>query len=355
MQKLNLSASLDLFELARALFMGKRFEEACKVIKKYRENVQYDLFPLADRRPANRIDVSIVVVSYNKGRAIFECLDSLFKQSDQGFEVILVDQGGNEEALSKLENYPILHVSPSINLLPSEGRNIGAHFARGKYIVFLDDDALIHSRYVENMKLAMQKFDFLALRGRVLPKENKKNNKPPNHYDLGHYPLPALLTTEGNMAIRKEVFEQVRGFNPLLFGCEGNELSYRCLINFPGRDIYYWPGMIIYHDFAIGEQLQAKRERQALAREYQEYIYPGSELLPQYYQKWYNLSPIQRQLTNSLKNDLMTIKNSGSYKAVIAMREALRQPLRKGPLLPWVLIRMLWKKKKGKQLADDNG
>jgi GT2 family glycosyltransferase len=175
--------------------------------------------------------------------------------------------------------------------LPSEGRNLGAYFAQGDLLVFLDDDAIAAPGYVESIMLAWQIFDFSALRGRILPKSSLANQAVSGHYDLGPYPVPAALMTEGNMAIKKEVFLSVGGFDPLVFGGEGTELSHRCIKVMPGKDIYYWPGMLIFHDFARGKNFAAKKQRHAIASEYFNYLAPEINRLQAQYGRWYQMHP----------------------------------------------------------------
>jgi len=213
-------------------------------------------------------------------------------QNDKDFEIILVDNGSNEKIIQLLNDYPIIHISPPINLLPSEGRNVGAYFARGKYLVFLDDDALVHRDYIKSIKAAWNSFDFLAIRGRILQKTKSGNNSFMGHYDFGKYPMPAVLMTEGNMAIRGDMFLQVGGFDPLIFGGEGTELTYRCKKYLPEQDIYYWPEMVIYHDFVRGANLTAKKKRHAIAAAYFNYIAPEITTLAESYFRWYKSRPM---------------------------------------------------------------
>jgi len=278
------------FEQAHKLYWQEQFSRARGLIQEYRQNVAYEPFIHRDSRLYAQVACSVIIVSYNAGNKLLDCMHSLSRQSDQNFEIILVDNGKNQEAWPGLENISLLHVVPPINLLPSEGRNVGAFFSRGKYLVFLDDDALIHSEYIAKLQQIMERFDFVALRGRILPLGEIEGSKPPWHYDLGKSPLPAVLLTEGNMVVDKSVFDAVGGFDPLLFGREGTELTHRLLAQYPQKAIYYWPGLVIYHDFATQEKLTAKRTRQALALAYLKHLYPGPAL-SDVYRNWYKNMP----------------------------------------------------------------
>ena len=287
----SLSRSLALFKEARSCYVEKQFGNARRLIEAYRKSVQYELIEHQDRRKGCADIVSIIIVSFNAGEGLLGCLDSLARQSDQDFEIILVDNGGNEGIRSQLVAYPLLYLAPPVNLLPSEGRNLGASFARGRYLVFIDDDALVHPDYVQSVKKAWSCFGFLALRGKILPKGSSSNNSFTGHYDLGEFPIPAVLMTEGNMAIKKDVFITVGGFDPLIFGGEGTELSWRCWKQYHNQDIFYWPKMVIFHDFAQGDNLVAKKQRHALAADYFNYLSSEINSLTSDYGKWYHARP----------------------------------------------------------------
>lgn len=253
----------------------------------YRQSINYDGFPRQDRRPQQPVHSSVIIVSFGTGEALLECLESVFQQSERELEAIVVDNGGNEGIHQKLAELPLLWVRPPINVLPSEGRNVGAHFARGQRLIFLDDDAVMDSDYVRYAREAMETYGFVALRGKVAPKTNSEAPLPP-HYDLGGSPLPAVLVTEGNMVIQRDVFVSVGGFDSLMFGREGLEFTYRCLQQFPQESIYYWPSLTIYHDFASDKRLKAKRVRQALAKEYLQTMSPAAVPLSSIYKEWYD-------------------------------------------------------------------
>ena len=94
----------------------------------------------------------------------------------------------------------------------------------------------------------------------------------PAQYDLGDIPHPSEFNLEGNMLIRSSVYKVVNGFDPLLFGHEGKELTRRCKEAYPSLDVFYYPQLIIRHDYAQGKRLASKQDRQILANEYIHYL-----------------------------------------------------------------------------------
>lgn len=274
------------FEAAQADYRAGRFEAARERMAAYRAAVDYAAFAREDRRPAGQtLHSSVVLVSYGSGAGLLACLRSLDAQIDPHFEIILVDQGGNASVHGELAGWPLLWIRPPINLLPSEGRNLGAAFARGELLIFLDDDAIARADFVAQAWFGMHRTRALAMRGRILPHaEQSGDGVLSPHYDLGAEPCLAPANIEGNLVVRRTAFAAVRGFDPLVFGHEGRELGWRLhqarqvglLYESEARGIYYWPWLVIRHDFAVGTRLEEKRARQARGRAYLEAFASGA-------------------------------------------------------------------------------
>lgn len=270
--------ALAAFQQAREHFTLRRFAEARRVMADYRRLIQYQAFRHADRRPKKGLPTcSVIIVSHAAGDGLLKCLDTILAQRHSAFEVILIDNGGNEALLPVLQRKPILHVLCPMNLLPSEARNVGAYFARGPVLVFVDDDGQVCQGYLRQAEQALRIPQVIGVRGRILPLTSEGASN--SHYDLGLKSKPAAFNLEGNMAIRRGVFRAAGGFDPLMFGHEGHELTERCQRLDPSFQVRYWPELLLYHDFAQGTRLQAKRERQQLGSDYKEFIkklYPCS-------------------------------------------------------------------------------
>lgn len=261
------------FRKAREQYLARRFASAREIIQRYRSSIDYAQFKQSDCRGVTEPEISVVIVSYSTQAASLECISSVFVQSGPRFEVILVDNGGNESIHAELAAMPgLLWIRPPINLLPSEGRNIGAHFAKGPLLAFLDDDAVMAPGYLEHASRALEDKCIVALRGRAMAKNPLAHVRSPKQYDLGEAARPAELNLEGNCVIRRDAYAALQGFDPLMFGHEGRELTRRCKARYPDRQILYWPSLVIRHDYAEGESLAAKRHRQAVAIDYLKYL-----------------------------------------------------------------------------------
>ncbi len=82
---------------------------------------------MAGSPPPRPPRVSVAVASYNHGRFLRENLDSLLGQTYRDFEIVVVDDGSNDDSLDILTEYQSRHPH-SIRVLTHEGRrNLGMY------------------------------------------------------------------------------------------------------------------------------------------------------------------------------------------------------------------------------------
>lgn len=84
---------------------------------------------------------SVILTTYNRPDLLRDALASVGKQSFRDFEVILINDNGEPvEHLLAAYDYPITYIRQGRNRGLSAARNAGLALARGRYIVYLDDD-----------------------------------------------------------------------------------------------------------------------------------------------------------------------------------------------------------------------
>ena len=88
--------------------------------------------------------VSVIVAAYNESTCILGCLKSISDQTINNFEIIVVDDGSNDNTVAICEEYakrePKLRLLEKRNGGVSSARNAGLEAARGKYVYFADAD-----------------------------------------------------------------------------------------------------------------------------------------------------------------------------------------------------------------------
>jgi GT2 family glycosyltransferase len=95
--------------------------------------------------------ISIITINYNQVHHTCALLESLRKISYPSIEVIVVDNHSAENPEKTIkENYPetILIMSPE-NLGFAGGNNLGINIAKGKYLLFINNDTEVDSGFLE--------------------------------------------------------------------------------------------------------------------------------------------------------------------------------------------------------------
>jgi CDP-glycerol glycerophosphotransferase len=95
----------------------------------------------------NNPAISIIVPVYNSEKYLQDCLDSIYNQTYDNYELILVNDGSNDNSLNILnDNAKKRHnivVIDQTNHGQGYARNRALDIAKGKYILFIDSDDLI--------------------------------------------------------------------------------------------------------------------------------------------------------------------------------------------------------------------
>lgn len=111
------------------------------------------------------VKVSVVIPVYNAEKFLVRCLDSIIRQNFKDIEIILVNDGSNDNSLRICNEYSKkdkrIIVIDKINEGPSIARNKGVLNAKGEYIMFVDSDDWIESNMIANMhkKITEEKSD----------------------------------------------------------------------------------------------------------------------------------------------------------------------------------------------------
>jgi len=97
--------------------------------------------------------ISVIVPSYNCSKYIGRLLDSVLSQSYQNFELIILDDGSNDNTREILNacNNSHIKVICKPNTGVSDTRNMGLSLATGDLICFLDSDDYIDSNYFQRI------------------------------------------------------------------------------------------------------------------------------------------------------------------------------------------------------------
>lgn len=199
--------------------------------------------------------VSIIIPVYNDGENLCRCLDALNRQtfSIQNYEIIVVDNGGQEELSPVKERYP--HIILTAEKRPGSyaARNKGIESARGEIIGFTDSDCIPAEDWIENGVSRLSSLDKDgAVGGRV--EFFFKNRDRPTAYELfdsisffqqkrtveqKHFSVTA------NLFVSKAVFSSIGLFNADL--ASGGDAEWGNRLYAQGIPLVYDQDTLIYH------------------------------------------------------------------------------------------------------------
>lgn len=235
------------------------------------------------------ISLSIIIVSFNTKEVTFKCLSSLKKnllKYPLEFEVIVVDNGSKDGSPSMLKEFgyqwPNLKVIYSNkNLGFGKGNNLGLSKAKGKYILYLNSDAIVNNiDFNDLINIFKIKKDLGALTVKVVLSNGEIDpashrgfptlwrsisyflglekifyntpilNKVFGGYHLAHLNLKEIheieVPTGAFLLIRSDVVNKIGGFDEDYFAY-GEDIEMAWQINKLGYKIIYYPLWEVLH------------------------------------------------------------------------------------------------------------
>ena len=113
--------------------------------------------------------VSIIIRSKNEEKWIGLCLESIFSQNYQNFEVILVDNNSKDATVKKAENWPI-KILEIEKFLPGDAINQGIDQSSGDIIVCLSAHCIpINKEWLSNLIRPLEDPSIAGVYGKQIP------------------------------------------------------------------------------------------------------------------------------------------------------------------------------------------
>jgi GT2 family glycosyltransferase/peptidoglycan/xylan/chitin deacetylase (PgdA/CDA1 family) len=215
------------------------------------------------------IQLSIVIASFNRAKRLRDCLDALTRQTQiaSDFEVVVVIDGSTDETIELLRRFESPYLLRTIwqeNSGQARALNRGIMEAKGRDILFLDDDIIVDPRWVAEHLQAHHQHPKAVVIGQITL------SLPPNagwyanafaqgwreHYDRLNREMVKLSWEDcysGNMSAPREALLACGGFDVNLLRGYDVELASR--LEKQGYSLIYAPN-------ALGCQQEEKDFRQ---------------------------------------------------------------------------------------------
>lgn len=212
--------------------------------------------------------LSIITINYNGLKDTYELIDTL-PLNDKTIEVIVVDNASIQDEATELERrYPqVIVIRSDKNLGFAGGNNLGIQAAHGKYLFFINNDAILpQPSAISHLLTRLESTDQI---GMVSPKIRFTWGKQPIQY-AGYTPLSKLTLRNKSigfgeedygqyntahptpyahgaaMMVKREVIEKA-GIMPECYFLYYEELDWSMMICRAGYEIWYEPACTIFH------------------------------------------------------------------------------------------------------------
>lgn len=183
----------------------------------------------------NSKPISILLPVYNGEKFIMEAINSIFDNSHQNFEIVLIDDGSTDNTVALINKFKDdrIHLYKKSNSGLIESLNYGISKCKNEIIMRMDADDWLHPS-----KMELQLSSFLKRKVILIGTEAKVFNEydsklsniylPVHHKDIIHSMInlkPGLI--HGTIMFYKEAIEKVKMYSAKLKHAEDYDLFYR--------------------------------------------------------------------------------------------------------------------------------
>jgi glycosyltransferase involved in cell wall biosynthesis len=195
--------------------------------------------------------IAVIITTYNQARFLEESIQSCLRQSRPLDEIIVVDDGSDDDPASVVERHPNVRLLSQYNRGLAAARNAGFAASTSDYITFLDADDRLQSEALEigermlmrrpEAVLAYGAYRFINAAGEIISSKNYVAELDDPY--LQFLRIGNFIGMHATVIYRRERLAAVNGFNEAMLACEDYELFTRLAKT----------GQIVSHDNVVAE------------------------------------------------------------------------------------------------------
>jgi GT2 family glycosyltransferase len=212
--------------------------------------------------------VSVIVLNYNGGSFLVNCIKSIVATDYENFEVIVVDNGSSDGSIEIVEasvsdqRFRVIRNNKNVGY--ARGNNIGVKSSKGDYVVFLNNDIVVTPFWLKDITKVMEEnINIGASQPKLLKyHERTRIDNVGGTIDYCGFPygevsgvkdqgqfdsLKEIFVAVGSaLIIKRKVLEQIGLFDPDYFAFyDENDLCWRVWLK--GYKILLIPTSVVYH------------------------------------------------------------------------------------------------------------
>jgi GT2 family glycosyltransferase len=210
--------------------------------------------------------VSIIILSYNRADQLLECLESVRNHTnDVPYEMIIADNASTDSAIDVLkhvDNATVLRERENLGFI--RGNNQAARMARGRYLLFLNNDTIVTPRWLSSLVETMETYPDCGVVGpKFLYPDGRLQEAGIICWSNGHVDQCGIhgdplvpefqhvrevdYVSGACLLIRTDVFRRLGGFDERYVPCyyEDSDLCFG--VRSQGQCVVYQPASVIFH------------------------------------------------------------------------------------------------------------
>jgi GT2 family glycosyltransferase len=209
--------------------------------------------------------ISIIILNYNAGNLLLECVDSVFKSNYKNLEVIVVDNISKDNSHEKCKEkfQKIILIKNDKNLGYCEGNNVGIKQANGEFLVILNPDVIVESDWLNQLLDAFRKngeglyqpkilatsdHGIIISAGNMIQLFGFGYSRGKGEKDIGQYEKDEEIGYASGTCLfsSSNIFKKIENFDPFLFAYHDDlDLCWKGRLK--GIKSFYAHKSIVYH------------------------------------------------------------------------------------------------------------
>jgi GT2 family glycosyltransferase len=213
---------------------------------------------------------SVVILNWNGRHLLEECLESVKRQSFRDFETIVVDNGsedGSQAWLMECWGGEVAVIALPKNVGFAGGNNAGIRASRGRFVVLLNNDAVVDSGWLDALRAAVARHpdagmftpkilnytrrDEIDNTGHVIYRDGLARGRHRLETDDGRFGTEGeVLSPSGCAGVYSRRMLDEIGLLDDAFFAYGEDVDLGLRARWAGYACYYVPAAVVYHKYS---------------------------------------------------------------------------------------------------------